>query len=71
VSGFLDLGNGGTADRWQDIALCVRSLRYNYVGYAGYDESDYLKYKELLFRELGIEPDEEKIRYYALLDELF
>ena len=71
VSGFLDLGNAGTADRWQDIALCVRSLRYNYVDYAGYDESDYLKYKELLFRELGIEPDEEKIRYYVLLDELF
>jgi hypothetical protein len=25
----------------------------------------------LLFQELGIEPDEEKIRYYILLDELF
>ncbi|MDR0293166.1 MAG: aminoglycoside 3'-phosphotransferase [Oscillospiraceae bacterium] len=71
VTGFLDWGNGGIADRWQDIALCVRSLQYNYMEYAGYGKEDYRKYKALLFEELGIEPDEEKIRYYILLDELF
>ena len=71
VSGFLDWGTGGIADRWQDIALCVRSLRYNYIECAGYTESDYSVYKHLLFRELGMEPDEAKIRYYILLDELF
>ncbi|MCL2462068.1 MAG: aminoglycoside 3'-phosphotransferase [Defluviitaleaceae bacterium] len=71
VTGFLDWGTGGAADRWQDIALCVRSLRYNCVHCAGYSEADYQKYRALLFRELGMEPDEEKIRYYILLDELF
>ena len=71
IKGFLDWGNGGIADRWQDIALCVRSLRHNYMEYAGCGETEYQKYKSLLFQELAIEPDEEKIRYYILLDELF
>ncbi len=71
VAGFLDWGNGGIADRWQDIALCVRSLRHNYMEYTGYGEGEYQKHKALLFQELGIKPDEEKIRYYILLDELF
>ena len=71
VTGFLDWGNGGIADKWQDIALCVRSLKHNCVKYAGYSETEYLKHKKQLFRELGIAPDEEKIRYYILLDELF
>lgn len=72
VTGFIDLGRSGVADKWCDIALCYRSLSHNYSGkyahaaqkYVGYDES-------LLFRELGVEPDEEKLRYYILLDELF
>lgn len=71
VTGFLDWGNGGIADRWQDIALCVRSLHYNHVEYAGCSEREYLYYKALLFSELGIDPNEDKIRYYILLDELF
>ncbi len=62
VSGFIDLGNCGIADKWQDIALCVRSLEHN-LG-----NKDYI---DLLFKELGIERDDEKIRYYILLDELF
>lgn len=69
VSGLIDLGRAGTADRWQDIALCLRSLRDNARGrfgasYPGFDE-------ELLLRKLGLAPDREKIRYYLLLDELF
>lgn len=71
VTGFLDWGSGGIADRWQDIALCLRSLRLNYVKLSGYGEADYRKRKEQLFQELAIEPDEEKIRYYLLLDELY
>lgn len=70
VSGYVDLGRSGIADKWCDIALCYRSLSHNYTGkyrgrtYEGFDEM-------LLFRELGIEPDWEKIRYYILMDELF
>lgn len=62
VSGFLDLGRSGIADKWQDIALCVRSLKHNLKTDA---------YRERFFQELGIAPDEEKIRYFVLLDELF
>lgn len=63
VGGFIDLGRAGLADRWQDIALCYRSLRSN----LGWDSA----LPKKLFSELGIEPDWEKIRYYLLLDELF
>ena len=69
VSGFIDLGRCGIADKYQDIALCYRSLRHNFDGtyglsYPGFEPM-------MLFRELGIDPDWEKIRYYILLDELF
>lgn len=72
VTGYIDLGKTGIADKWCDIAICYRSLSHNYSGkyhnhnhvYSGYDDM-------LLFKELGIEPDWEKIRYYTLLDELF
>ncbi len=73
VTGFIDLGKSGIADKWCDIALCYRSLSHNYGGkYLGekdcaYPESDAMD----LFGELGIEPDWKKIRYYILLDELF
>ncbi len=69
-SGFIDLGRTGIADRYQDIALCYRSLGHNFSGvysgksYEGFDE-------KMFFNALGIEPDFDKIRYYILLDELF
>lgn len=62
VNGFIDLGRGGIADIYQDIALCVRSLKHNF----GTDD-----YNDLFFSHLGIEPDWERIDYYILLDELF
>lgn len=68
--GFIDLGRTGISDKWQDIALCYRSLEHNYAGkyggkeYPGYDPN-------MLFDELGLAPDWEKLRYYILLDELF
>ena len=68
VTGLIDLGRGGVADRWQDIALCLRSLKFNCEKLGRGDFSDY---KQLLLEELGVEPDEGKIRYYMLLDELF
>ncbi|MCD8131206.1 MAG: hypothetical protein LUE16_08010 [Lachnospiraceae bacterium] len=63
VSGYIDLGKTGAADRWCDIALCYRSLSQNYTG--KYHSRDYGKPDDLLlFQELGIQPDWEKIRYY-------
>jgi Aminoglycoside phosphotransferase len=70
IKGFLDLGRSGMADKYQDIALCYRSLKHNYEGLHGgkvYDDFQ----AESLFVELGIEPDWEKVKYYVLLDELF
>lgn len=70
LSGLIDLGRAGVADRWQDIALCYRSLKHNYTGkYGGkvYEDFD----PDLLFAALDIEPDWDKLRYYILLDELF
>lgn len=71
ISGFIDLGRGGVADRYQDIALCYRSLMHNFDGrynggipYSNFDPNS-------LFEALNITPDWEKIHYYILLDELF
>lgn len=73
VSGYIDLGKTGIADKWCDIAICYRSLQHNHTGkYKQRGNSAYPDFDELrLFGELGIEPDWEKIRYYILLDELF
>lgn len=70
LKGYIDLGRMGAADKWQDIALCYRSLLHNYDGkYSGRKYEGYRP--EMLFEKLGLEPDWEKIRYYILLDELF
>ena len=70
VAGLIDWGRAGVCDRWQDIALCWRSLKHNAQGaYGGsvYPDVD----PDSLFSALGIARDEEKLRYYLLLDELF
>lgn len=69
--GFLDLGKAGIADRWQDIALCVRSLQYNMCEVCGMPYADFLKAKKDLYARLNITENAEKLRYYILLDELF
>ena len=70
VSGFIDLSRAGVGDKWNDIALCYRSLKHNFSGmYGGKIYEDFNANK--LFETLGIEPDWEKIKYYLLLDELF
>lgn len=65
VTGFIDLGRAGIADKWMDVALCYRYLKEIFDGKnLGYDEM-------MLFDELELKPDWEKINYYILLDELF
>ncbi len=62
VSGFIDLGRSGIGDKWQDIALCVRSIKHNL-------KDDH--YIDLFFEHLGIDANHDKVKYYILLDELF
>ena len=59
--GFIDLGRAGKADKWYDIAFCVREIR-------DFKEE---KYIDEFFALLEIEPDWDKISYFILLDELF
>ena len=70
VTGYIDLVRTGIADKWQDIALCYRSLLHNFSGrYTGKRYQGF--YPDMLFEKLGLEPNWDKIRYYMLLDELF
>ncbi len=70
ISGFIDLDHSGVGDKWQDIALCYRSLKHNFDGtYGGKVYEDFNP--DILFEKLEIELDWDKIRYYILLDELF
>ncbi len=70
ISGFIDLGRAGLADKYQDIAICYRSLKHNFEGkYGGEKYEDFNP--DILFEKLGITPDCDKVNYYILLDELF
>jgi aminoglycoside phosphotransferase len=62
LSGFIDLGRSGVADRHQDLALAARSLAYNFGP----------GWEPLLWESYGVAtPDPAKIAYYQLLDEFF
>ena len=71
ISGFIDLGKMGPADRWQDIAIALRSLNHNSVGFYNGGKKYFDFTNQMLLDELGIEMDYDKYRYYILLDELF
>ena len=62
LSGFIDLGRAGLADRYQDLALCTRSLTRNFG--PGWEELFWHQYAL-------IQPDAAKLAYYRLLDEFF
>ena len=66
---FLDLGRAGIADAYTDIALCLRSLRQNLAGVYGGKIRPTIS-EQVFFSALGLRPNEEKLRYYTLLDEL-
>ncbi len=69
-SGMLDFGRGGIADVYMDIALCVRSMWYNFCFLGGMTRQEFMKFRTMLFEELEMQPDEKRIRYYVYLDEL-
>lgn len=62
ITGFIDIGYLGVADRYQDLALAWQSIRYNFGE----------EYVTPFFSAYGLpDPDFEKIAFYNLLDELF
>ncbi len=62
LSGFIDIGNGGLADKYQDIALAVRSIEDNFS----------LEMVDLFYKLYGLDnPNKNKIAFYMLLDEFF
>ena len=62
LQGFVDWGRCGIADRYQDLALLLRSLKYN-VG---------SEMRQVVADAYGISTwDGQKLAYYQLLDEFF
>jgi len=62
ISGFIDLGRAGVADRYQDLALALRSISSNFGR----------EYIPFFLKAYGLkELDETKVDFYQLLDELF
>ncbi len=61
LTGFVDLGRFGLADRHQDLALAERSLRHNLSE----------DWSGVFFDAYGITPDRDKLAFYQLLDECF
>jgi kanamycin kinase len=59
-SGHVDLGDLGVADRWADLAIATWSTTWNY----GPD------WQNALLDAYGVDPDEERTRYYRLLWDL-
>ena len=68
ITGLIDLGYAGVADKWVDIDKGLWSMWANSTGVFGGKKRDFNR--QLLFDALNMQPDEAKIRYYGLLDEL-
>ncbi len=60
LTGFIDWGRGGVADRYQDLAIAARSIAHNWGA----------QWVPAFFAHYGTVPDATKIAYYQLLDEL-
>lgn len=62
ISGFIDWGRAGVADRYQDLALATRSLIYNFGP----------GWEQLFWDAYGLDTvDHARLEYYKLLDEFF
>lgn len=62
ISGFIDVGRAGIADRYVDLSLIIRSIKINYRNN---------KLVDKFIGEYGLEHiDIEKLKYYTYLDEL-
>lgn len=69
ISGYIDIGGIGIADRYSDIVDCWNSLKNNFGGVFGgkvYEDFD----PDILFEKLGMEIDPVKFRYCRLIDKV-
>jgi kanamycin kinase len=60
VTGYVDLGELGAADRWSDVAVGAWSVGWNFDP----------ELEPLYYESYGIQPDPERIRFYRLLYDL-
>ena len=60
VTGYVDLGELGAADRWWDVAVGGWSVGWNFGE----------EHEPLFYEGYGIEPDPRRIRFYRLLYDL-
>lgn len=68
LHGFIDLGLSGISDPWVDIEQVLWSMWANTTGVFGGKKRSFEK--KLLFEALGMDMDEDRLRYYSLLSEL-
>ncbi len=62
LEGFIDWEKAGISDRYQDIALCLRSVVYNFGEEWG----------SIFLNELNLDSiDHQKIEFYQILDEFY
>ncbi len=60
VTGYVDLGELGAADRWWDLAVGAWSIGWNFGE----------EHESLFYEGYGIDPDPGRIRFYRLLYDL-
>ncbi len=60
VTGYVDLGELGAADRWSDVAVGAWSIGWNFG----------VEHEALYYESYGIDPDPARIRFYRLLYDL-
>ena len=63
ISGFIDLGKMGPADRWQDIAIAIRSLDHNFDGRYSHGRRIY-DFKPQMLWELNLMKKNTDIIFY-------
>ncbi len=64
VTGIVDVGRLGRADRYVDLAIATRS-----IGDVGLNPQYGPRAAERFLRRYGVRPDPEKVAFYRLLDE--
>lgn len=68
LTGYIDLGYAGVADKWVDIEMVLWSMWANTTGQFGGKKRPFDR--KYLFQALNMQPDEETLKYYSLLSEL-